>query len=125
MGTVTASRYHDISCGHRVKGHENKCKHLHGHNYRFHFDIQGDLDKVGRVLDFGAIKQYLCMWLEENWDHKMLLWRQDSLWLDLHKIVPDDLVLVPFNPTAENMAKYMVDHRTVKSACALIRQYYI
>jgi 6-pyruvoyltetrahydropterin/6-carboxytetrahydropterin synthase len=34
---ITANRYHDISCGHRVVGHEGKCRHLHGHNYRIHF----------------------------------------------------------------------------------------
>ena len=34
---ITAERYHDISMGHRVVGHENKCRHLHGHNYRIHF----------------------------------------------------------------------------------------
>jgi 6-pyruvoyltetrahydropterin/6-carboxytetrahydropterin synthase len=37
---IIASRYHDISCGHRVYGHESKCAHLHGHNYRVHFDLR-------------------------------------------------------------------------------------
>ncbi len=50
---IFAERYHDISCGHRVCGHENKCKHLHGHNYRIHFKVSGQgLDDIGRVLDF-------------------------------------------------------------------------
>ena len=34
---ITVERYHDISMGHRVVGHESKCRHLHGHNYRIHF----------------------------------------------------------------------------------------
>ena len=58
--TITAERYHDISCGHRVVGHEGKCKNLHGHNYRFHFSIEANtLDNVGRVIDFSIIKQVL------------------------------------------------------------------
>ena len=36
----SAERYHDISCGHRVVGHESKCRWMHGHNYRFHFKCE-------------------------------------------------------------------------------------
>lgn len=106
---ITASRYHDFSAGHRVAGHENKCAHLHGHNYRVHFTLAAtELDTVGRVLDFSVIKSKLCMWLEESWDHKMILWKEDPIIDDLRGIVPQDIVIVPFNPTAENMAKYLV-----------------
>lgn len=34
VGDPEKTAYHDISCGHRVYGHESKCAHLHGHNYR-------------------------------------------------------------------------------------------
>ena len=57
---LTAERYHDISCGHRVVGHENKCRHLHGHNYRVHFVCTAaNLDHIGRVIDFSIIKEKL------------------------------------------------------------------
>lgn len=102
-------RYHDISCGHRVVGHEDKCRFLHGHNYRIHFTCEADgLDLVGRVIDFSEIKSKLCMWLEERWDHKFLVWREDPQLKDLLKF-SESLVIVPFNPTAENMAEYLVD----------------
>ncbi len=105
-------RYHDISCGHRVVGHENKCRWLHGHNYRIHFTCaaMGDvLDKQGRVIDFGVIKVLLCEWLEHMWDHKMLIWTEDHLYQDLRSMYSDSIFGVPFNPTAENMAKYLVE----------------
>ncbi len=106
---ITAERYHDISMGHRVVGHEHKCRHLHGHNYRIHFFCMAEkLDKLGRVIDFGVIKQRLCDWLEENWDHKLMIWDEDPLLPELQRLVPDDLVIVPFNPTAENIAQYLV-----------------
>jgi 6-pyruvoyltetrahydropterin/6-carboxytetrahydropterin synthase len=104
-----AERYHDISCGHRVYGHESKCAHLHGHNYRIHFHCQAfGLDEVGRVVDFGVIKSRLCMWLEDNWDHHMLIWEEDPM-LDALRSLDPTVVSVPFNPTAENMAQYLVE----------------
>lgn len=107
---IVVERYHDISMGHRVVGHENKCKHLHGHNYRVYFTCTSEeLDEIGRVIDFGIIKELLCEWLETHWDHRMMLWEKDPLLSDLVHLVPDDLVVVPFNPTAEYMAKYLVE----------------
>jgi len=106
---ITAERYHDISCGHRVFGHESKCAHLHGHNYRIHFRCAVPaLDKVGRVIDFSVMKSELCMWVEDNWDHKFLLWQEDDWGTTLFDLDPT-LVILPFNPTAENMAKHLVE----------------
>lgn len=119
----TVTRYHDISVGHRVAGHESKCRHLHGHNYRVHFTVASrhDLDGIGRVVDFGVIKSKLCDWLETNWDHKFLLWDCDPMATELTALVAkggstplvhiihDSIVRVPFNPTAENMAAYLVN----------------
>lgn len=105
-------RYHDISTGHRVHNHESKCAHLHGHNYRVHFNVvltDGQLDAVGRVIDFSVVKERLCMWLEDNWDHKFLVWQDDPLAKMLWHLDQNGVVLVEFNPTAENMAQYLVD----------------
>lgn len=107
---IIAERYHDISCGHRVVGHEGKCRFLHGHNYRIHFSIAAqELDELGRVIDFSVIKSQLCMWLEDNFDHKFLIWEQDEMLDQLRLITADSLVVVPFNPTAENIARYLVE----------------
>lgn len=102
-------RYHDICAGHRVHGHEGKCRHLHGHNYRITFTCESDdLDNIGRVIDFSEMKARLCMWLEDEWDHKMLIWEQDPLAEVLPNIDPT-VVIVPFNPTAENIAQHLVE----------------
>lgn len=104
---ITAHRYHDICCGHRVHNHESKCAHLHGHNYRFHFYVAAlaGLDSVGRVLDFEVIKKLLCQWLEENYDHKFLIWCNDPMATALRRIDPAGTYVVSFNPTAENIAE--------------------
>lgn len=108
---ITVTRYHDISCGHRVVNHESKCQHLHGHNYRITFTVTADnLDALGRVLDFSVIKERLCLWLENNYDHKLLLWERDPyLGMLPISIIGNDVVTVPYNPTAENIAKYLTE----------------
>lgn len=111
MAGYKVHRYHDISCGHRVHGHEGKCRNLHGHNYRIHFTCvaeDGALDGVGRVIDFSQIKAKLCMWIEEHWDHRFLIWEEDPMKSHLLELDPT-VVVVPFNPTAENIAQYLVE----------------
>lgn len=106
---ITVSRYHDFSAGHRVCGHEGKCRFLHGHNYRVTFYCEAaNLDDLGRVIDFGVIKSLLCEWLEENWDHRMLIWQHDPMLGCLRSIDPS-VVALPFNPTAEAMAQHLVE----------------
>ena len=71
------------------------------------------------MIDFGVIKELLCEWREENWDHKTLLCDLDPIagilrdgfsWSTaLESFMSDSIVEVPFNPTAENMAQYLVD----------------
>jgi len=110
------TRYHDFSAGHCVAGHEGKCRFLHGHNYRIHFTCEStQLDTLGRVIDFSVIKHLLCEWLEENWDHKFLMWVDDPIYLSLKQnmraagnIHSLGVIPVLFNPTAENMAQYLV-----------------
>ncbi len=101
-----AYRYHDFSYGHRVYG-SKKCGVLHGHNGRAHFYCRGDLDSVGMVLDFGVLKTKLCDWVEDHWDHKFLVFEQDP-WYDKLKAIDPTVLGVHFNPTAENMAGYLL-----------------
>jgi 6-pyruvoyltetrahydropterin/6-carboxytetrahydropterin synthase len=104
-----ATRYHDFSYGHRVVGHEGKCIYLHGHNGRVHFHCRAHtLDAVGRVIDFSVINARLCQWVEQKWDHRFLMWEQDLLLPHLRKVYPSSIVIVPFNPTAENLATHLL-----------------
>ena len=116
---VLATRQHEICCGHRVVGHENKCRALHGHNYMFTLKCQAPaLDEVGRVIDFSVIKSTLCEWLERNWDHKFLAWEEDEeMRLIVNAPIPgnawallrESIVWVPFNPTAENIGTHLLE----------------
>ena len=103
---------HTIDAAHRVVGHEGgmgKCARLHGHTYTFDVELEGDaLNDVGFVVDFGVIKRTL-----DAWDHRCLLWERDPLLVQLmnETFEPQEpgIVRLPFNPTAENLARYIAE----------------
>tara|TARA_R100001132_G_C3258505_1_gene83351 strand:- start:221 stop:652 length:432 start_codon:yes stop_codon:yes gene_type:complete len=100
----------EFDAGHRVHGHESKCARLHGHRYVVEITAAApELDSIGRVIDFSVLKEVIGGWIDEEWDHRLLLWEGDSI---LYGIEIDNLgvVYVPFNPTAENMAKWLLHH---------------
>lgn len=97
---------------HRLYKHESKCAFLHGHNYVafIHAQAEGELDLVGRVIDFGTLKQKFGGWIDASWDHGVILFAEDGEAINLIKRVPSwKLYILPYNPTAENMARYLLE----------------
>ncbi|MBN8660777.1 MAG: 6-carboxy-5,6,7,8-tetrahydropterin synthase [bacterium ADurb.Bin425] len=116
LSTVTASRRLQFCAGHRVYGHESKCANLHGHNYvvflyaRSENELNGDgLDSLGRVVDFGQLKSLFAPWIEDNWDHGFIVSRNDLEAQQALNMIPGQkLFVMDSNPTAENMARYIL-----------------
>lgn len=110
---ITATRRLQFCSGHRVLGHENKCAHLHGHNYVVMLTAQGpELDSIGRVVDFSVLKDRLGSWIELFWDHGMIIFTEDPVkleWYQSELLSPMKAFFAPFNPTAENMAKFLLE----------------
>lgn len=108
MAKFSVIRKHEIQTGHRIYGHPGKCANLHGHSYTFHFHCMSDtLDELGMVVDFNVIKTTLCQWLMDNYDHRLLIWENDPLAKTLPNLDPS-VVIVPYNPSAENIANYLL-----------------
>ncbi len=96
-------------------GHENKCAHLHGHNYIAYFTASAELDKIGRVIDFSVLKDKIGGWIDRYWDHGFILSRDDaagSAALEAFRNhvggKPQKRYWLPYNPTAENMARFLL-----------------
>lgn len=126
----SAERECHASIAHRLNGHKGACANIHGHNYVFSLRLIGpSLNSMGMVVDFGDIKKFWDDWIKENWDHRLILWKTDSFCKFLnfirqdffiqkqrfYKILNTDiinksLVIVDFNPTAENMAAFLYSH---------------
>jgi 6-pyruvoyltetrahydropterin/6-carboxytetrahydropterin synthase len=97
--------------GHRLFKHGGKCEHFHGHNYIADFFVTGEIqDSVGRVVDFAELKLRCKGWLDEHWDHSFLISDSDeNARKALQMVVPSRFFELPYNPTAENMAKYLLE----------------
>jgi 6-pyruvoyltetrahydropterin/6-carboxytetrahydropterin synthase len=67
-------------------------------------------DTVGRVMDFADLKARCKGWIDEHWDHSFLVSHADSNAIASLKMVePSRYFVLPYNPTAENMAKYLLE----------------
>lgn len=84
----------EISGAHRLSlNYESKCRNLHGHNWVIEIYMKSStLDTNGMVMDFTHIKKVI----SEKLDHQNL----------------NDIF--DFNPTAENIAKWIVDELGTK-----------
>ena len=104
--TLSIMRRFTFCAGHRLVGHEGKCRNLHGHNYALEVYLTGaKQDSIGRILDFKLFKQRVHSWIDENWDHTFVLWEQDENGLAALRLSePHRIYELDANPTAENMA---------------------
>jgi len=117
MMTTIIRRFVETDTGHRVPNHKSKCKHLHGHRYRFEAEIEGDVVTVegvsdeGMLMDFSDVSQILMEEIHDVIDHAFVVYERDDLLVDLFSNLPVDqrIVKVQFIPTAENLAKWAYD----------------
>jgi 6-pyruvoyltetrahydropterin/6-carboxytetrahydropterin synthase len=72
----------------------------------------GDLDSVGRVIDFAVLKEKVGGWILENWDHGFIVAAHDD---DARRAIAafssgglrQKTFVFDQNPTAENLAHFL------------------
>jgi len=112
--TTTIRRYVETDTGHRVPNHRSKCRHMHGHRYRFEAEIEGDIvmepgvSEEGMLMDFSDVSSILMEHVHDAIDHAFVVYSGDAdARSALASMGPEHrTVVVDFIPTAENLAKW-------------------
>lgn len=109
---ITATRRLEWDSAHRVLRHESKCRTLHGHRYAAEVTVEGPLDSVDRVIDFGVVKEKLGAWIDEHLDHATIVGADDLdlagwCFADAAKRGTKAPYALEGEPTAENIAKLL------------------
>ena len=103
MYTVTKTV--SFAYGHRLLDYSGKCENLHGHNGRVEATLSArSLNGDKMVADFTALGAALKGWIDEHWDHKVILCARDPLAKTL-KDRGQECFETSDNPTAEVLAE--------------------
>ena len=101
------SKEFSFSMGHRLSQHQGLCQNFHGHNYKIIVGLKSEvLNKDGMVMDFSDLK-YIVNEKIIQYDHALMINIKDlPVAKKMQEVLPDmKLIIVPYEPTAENMAK--------------------
>jgi 6-pyruvoyltetrahydropterin/6-carboxytetrahydropterin synthase len=92
---------------HRLHSWQTKCNRLHGHSWTLRLFVKGRTNHHGIVVDFGALKRELNTVIDAELDHYTLIHADDPLAGDLKSY--EGVRLVDFQPTSENLCRYLYD----------------
>lgn len=110
----------EFCAGHRLIGHEGRCRQVHGHNYTALLTAEPEeaavpaggeaaaLDAVGRVVDFAVLRDRVGGWIDTHWDHRFILSGEDRSMIAFLREDGQPYYTLPINPTAEAMAHHLL-----------------
>lgn len=113
------SKEFTFAMAHRLSCHKDLCKNLHGHNYRVEVGIKSKfLNDEGMVMDFAQLKSIVMEFLD-TMDHALMVNGTDlEMILKMKEDLPElKVLIVPYEPTAENMAKEIYMYVAKKIEC--------
>jgi 6-pyruvoyl tetrahydropterin synthase/QueD family protein len=94
---------------HALYGYNGACKNIHGHSYSLTVTIKGKpLKKTGHqedgiLMDFSMLKKIVQDKIIRDFDHALVLNGNSPHQKMNLKGVSDKLILLPYQPTCENM----------------------
>jgi 6-pyruvoyltetrahydropterin/6-carboxytetrahydropterin synthase len=103
-----------FAAAHRLDGLDDghKCARFHGHNYLVRLEISAvaadGLGDPGFVIDYGDLVPFGA-WLDATFDHQWLGAGNVALTSDDNTLAQVTKPAVEFNPTAENLAHYLLE----------------
>lgn len=113
MAIIRLTKEFRFEMSHILEGYDGLCKNLHGHSYRLFVTIIGEPindptnPKDGMVMDFGDLKRIVGTKVVNVFDHALVI--RDSKNLEVLKQINEKTVVVPFQPTCENLLPYIAN----------------
>lgn len=106
---IKCTRRIEFDAGHRIIGHQNKCQFLHGHRYILEVTAAAkNTNKLGMIVDFGEIKLFAKKWIDDNFDHSLILHQDDKeIGEKIASWTGQKIYYMQNNPTAENIALHL------------------
>ena len=112
---TSSKRIGPISTGHRQWKDDGHCSFVHGYGRYVEFTFAcNERDDKCWVIDFGDLK-HVKKWLEDEWDHRLLLAHDDPLleeFKKIDKIGGCNLNIMPkgYGPGIEDSCKWVYDN---------------
>jgi 6-pyruvoyltetrahydropterin/6-carboxytetrahydropterin synthase len=109
MQKQTIKIKHNIEVAHRLSLLPGKCQNIHGHSMWVTAEFTGILDSRGILLglDYGTIKAVFRGYLDDTFDHHLLLNQEDPLAKILGAELLPGVEYTQGDPTTENLARWI------------------
>lgn len=116
MAKIRLTKVFSYAMAHALDNYDGLCKNIHGHNYHLEVTVSGipviDMSspKKGMLIDFSDLKRIINHDIIEVLDHALML-NQDTNpeLMALLKKSYERVIMVPFQPTTENMLCYLAE----------------
>ena len=107
MNCVTITKIFSFEAAHALMDYNGPCKNIHGHSYKLWVTISGQVDAgTGMIMDFNDLKKIVYETIISRFDHSLILYGEDKLLNESSMAMTENLVVLPFNPTSENLIIY-------------------
>jgi 6-pyruvoyltetrahydropterin/6-carboxytetrahydropterin synthase len=113
---IRVTKEFPFEMAHVLWNYDGPCKNVHGHSYRLFVTISGfpadnaDNPKNGMVMDFSDLKAIVKEKIVDIFDHSVVLsQKQDKDKTEILKKLLGNTVVVPYQPTCENLVSDFAD----------------
>jgi len=114
MSVIRITKEFKFEMAHALLGYDGPCKNIHGHSYKLNVTVKGKIKNSttdsdeGMVVDFGVIKKIVNDLIVHKYDHALVL--NEKMKIDFTQFdFMQKLILVPFQPTCENLLIHYAD----------------
>lgn len=111
---ISVTKIFRFEMAHFLHKHNGLCQNLHGHSYKLLVTLAGRVKHEpntpddGMLMDFGELKKLVKDEILDHFDHALVVNENSPEATKLEALGFDRTVLLPFQPTCENLILHFV-----------------